>query len=220
MRRPLVPLALTALVIASCGGDDGSDDAATTVASTASDTEEAATDEASSAPTTVTDADGDASDIESAADTDSDDDSAADDSDGSDDSGGSDDDGGGIGGIGEGTATLTLANGETFDFSTLCVLESQEVAGSVIEWNIVSQGDPALDVTQFGDEGTVTGFASIGVFDGSTFETIWEASTLNESLGGTFELVRDGSTVTGGGSFYPQGDVGLEPVEGEFVANC
>ena len=123
------------------------------------------------------------------------------------------------GGTGQGAATLTLDNGEQFEFSILCGLESQMAAGSEILFNVVSYDDTGLDITQFGDEGTVTDFASISVYDAS-FETIWEAASLFEAFGGTIELSLDGSTVTGSGSFYPGGDPTTTPVEGQVVANC
>lgn len=123
------------------------------------------------------------------------------------------------GGTGQGSATLTLENGERFEFSILCALEPQMAAGSEILFTVVSYDDTGLDITQFGDEGTVTDFASISVYDAS-FETIWEAASLFEAFGGTIELSLDGSTVTGSGSFYPGGDPTTTPVEGQVVANC
>jgi hypothetical protein len=118
-----------------------------------------------------------------------------------------------------GTAILELANGESYEFSILCALEPQEAAGSVILFTAVSYDDIGLDITQFGDEGTVTNNASITVFD-SSFETLWDAATLYEPFGGSIELSLDGSTITGSGSFYPGGDVANEPVDGVVVANC
>jgi hypothetical protein len=114
-------------------------------------------------------------------------------------------------------ATLTLANGEVFEFATvLCTLEPQMAAGSEILFTATSYDDPGLDVTQFGDEGTVTGLASISVYDGN-FETLWEA---NSMLGSGVELTLDGSTIRGTGSFYEGDDVSGDTVEGEVVANC
>ncbi len=79
---------------------------------------------------------------------------------------------------GGGGATLTLANGETFEFATvLCSLEPQTAAGSEILFTATSYDDPGLDITQFGDEGTITGVASISVYDGN-FETLWEANSM------------------------------------------
>lgn len=127
--------------------------------------------------------------------------------------------GGGGGGGGAGTAVLELDNGERFEFSILCNLESQMAAGSEILFTVVSYDDIGLDITQFGDEGTITETASISVYN-SDFETIWEAGSLYEIYGGTFSLDVDGSTVTGGGSFYPTGDPAADAVNGEVVANC
>lgn len=118
---------------------------------------------------------------------------------------------------GGGGATLTLANGETFEFPTvLCTLESQMSAGSEILFTATSYDDPGLDITQFGDEGTITGVASISVYDGD-YETLWEA---NSMFGSPVELTLDGSTIRGTASFRPGPDLTGEPVEGEVVANC
>ena len=116
-----------------------------------------------------------------------------------------------------GGATLTLANGEIFEFATvLCTLEPQTAAGSEILFTAVSYDDPGLDITQFGDEGTITGVASISVYDGD-YETLWDASSI---YGSTVEVTLDGSTIRGTGSFLPGPDLEGDPVEGEVVANC
>ncbi len=112
---------------------------------------------------------------------------------------------------------MTLANGETFEFPTvLCALEPQTAAGSEILFTATSYDDPGLDITQFGDEGTITGVASISVYDGD-FETLWEA---NSMFGSPVELTLDGSTIRATGSFLPGPDLMGESVEGEVVANC
>ena len=116
-------------------------------------------------------------------------------------------------------AVLTLDNGETFEFSVLCSLEPQMAAGSEILFTATSYDTPGLDITQFGDEGTVTGIATISVYDGD-YETLWEAGTFYEAVGGTIELSLDGSTISGSGSFYPGGDIAATPVDGEVVAEC
>ena len=116
-----------------------------------------------------------------------------------------------------GGATLTLANGEIFEFPTvLCALEPQTAAGSEILFTATSYDDPGLDITQFGDEGTITDVASISVYDGD-FETLWES---NSMFGSPVELTLDGSTIRGTGSFLPGPDLMGESVEGEVVANC
>ena len=116
-----------------------------------------------------------------------------------------------------GGATLTLANGETFEFANvLCSLEPQTAAGSEILFTAVSYDDPGLDITQFGDEGTITGVASISVYNGD-YDTLWDASSI---YGSAVELTLDGSTIRGTGSFLPGPDLMGEPVEGEVVANC
>lgn len=115
------------------------------------------------------------------------------------------------------TATVTLANGETFEFSILCSLESQEAAGSEILFTVVSYDDPVnLDVTQFGAD-SFDGAANISLYDSETFDTLWDASTI---VGGNVELTLDGSTVTGTGTFVRAGEIDGEQVEGELVANC
>ena len=149
-----------------------------------------------------------------------DDEAAADDpGDGEETAGGDDEAGGGganAAGSG-GDATLTLANGETIEFAgVLCTLEPQVAAGSEILFTAVSYGDPGLDITQFGDEGTITDVASISVYD-ADFETLWEANTM---FGSVVELTLDGTTIRGSGSFLADSDMMNEPVEGEIVANC
>ena len=120
---------------------------------------------------------------------------------------------------GDGTAVLTLANGETFEFSVLCSLESQIAAGSEILFTATSYDNPGLDITQFGDEGTVTEIASVDVYDGD-FETLWGAATLYEAFGGSLDLTLEGTTIRGVGTFYSGGDPAGEAVEGEVIANC
>ena len=118
---------------------------------------------------------------------------------------------------GDGAAALTLANGETFEFATiLCTLEPQMAAGSEILFTATSYDDPGLDITQFGDEGTITGLASISVYDGN-FETLWAADS---SMGSSVELTLEGSTIRGTGSFFQGEEFSGETVEGEVVANC
>jgi hypothetical protein len=99
------------------------------------------------------------------------------------------------------------------------MLEPQTAAGSEILFNAVSYDDPGLDVTQFGDEGTVTGVAFVSVYDGN-YETLWDASTFYDAFGGTSELSLDGSTILGSGAFHAAADPATEPVQGELQANC
>jgi hypothetical protein len=120
---------------------------------------------------------------------------------------------------GDGTAVLTLANGETFEFSVLCSLESQIAAGSEILFTATSYDNPGLDITQFGDEGTVTEIASVDVYD-ADYETLWGAATLYEAFGGSLDLTLEGTTIRGVGTFYSGGDPAGEAVEGEVIANC
>lgn len=115
------------------------------------------------------------------------------------------------------TATVTLDNGDVFEFSALCWLEVQESAGSEILFTVVSYDDPVnLDVTQFGVD-SFDGAASISLYDSTSYDTIWEASSL---YGTDIELSLSGSTVTGSGDFYPAGDIAATPVPGQLVANC
>ena len=115
------------------------------------------------------------------------------------------------------TATVTLDNGDAFEFSALCWLETQESAGSEILFTVVSYDDPVnLDVTQFGAD-SFSGAASISLYDSTSYDTLWEANSL---YGTVVELVLDGSTVTGSGDFYPQGDIAATPIPGQLVANC
>lgn len=120
-------------------------------------------------------------------------------------------------GSGDRSATLTLDNGEVFVFSILCALEPQESAGSEILFTVVSYDEPNnLDVTQFG-ENSFDGAASIGVYDSTTYDTLWEANTI---YGGEVTLSLNRSSVTGSGDFHEAGDITSTAVHGELVANC
>jgi len=123
---------------------------------------------------------------------------------------------------GEGTATLTLDNGESYEFGVLCSLEPQIAAGSEILFTATSYDDPSLDITQFGDEGTVTELATVSMYDASSFESLWGASSTYEPFGGGLELTLDGSTISGTGTFFAGDDPVAAPdgVSGEVVATC
>jgi hypothetical protein len=116
-----------------------------------------------------------------------------------------------------GTATLTLANGEEYEFSILCSLEPQIAAGQEIAFSITSYDEPyGFDATKFGDDAAMPGMASMDVYDSETYEAVWSAS----SVMGDVELELSGSTVTGTGTFF-EGDEGLgDGVEGELTASC
>ena len=115
------------------------------------------------------------------------------------------------------TATVTLDNGDVFEFGALCWLEVQESAGSEILFTVVSYDDPVnLDVTQFGAD-SFGSAANISLYDSTSYDTLWEASSI---YGTEVVLLLDGSTVTGSGDFYPQGDIAATPVPGQLVANC
>jgi hypothetical protein len=195
MRTSLIcAVASTTLLLVACGSDDGDSGAS------GSDAAAATTDEVPQS----TDAEVDSGNTEPAP--------AAVDSAGE----GSDEGGSNSSGA---TATLRLANGESYEFSILCALEPQTAAGSEILFTAVSYDDPGLDITQFGDEGAVTDLAVITVYDGD-YETLWEAGTVYEAFGGSIELSVDGATIVGTGSFYPAADPAAEPVEGDLQANC
>ena len=115
------------------------------------------------------------------------------------------------------TATVTLDTGDVYEFSALCWLETQESAGSEILFTVVSYDDPVnLDVSQFGTD-SFGGAANISLYDSTSYDTIWEASSL---YGTEIELILAGSTVTGSGDFYPAGDIAATPVGGVLVADC
>jgi hypothetical protein len=121
---------------------------------------------------------------------------------------------------GDANATLSLDNGESFEFSVICNLEPQVIGESEILFTATSFDDPAIDMTQFGEGPVfVADLASISVYDAS-FETLWEAESTYDPFGGPTELSLDGSTITGSGAFFPGGDIALAPVNGTVVANC
>ncbi len=132
---------------------------------------------------------------------------------------------------GDSAATITLDNGESFTFSILCNLESQEAAGQEILFTAVSYDEPyGFDVTQFGKgtddtAGLLDGFASISIYDSTTFDDIWSADTVVAQLSQTeFVLELDGNTITGSATFLTGEDAeNLKfdaGVPGELVANC
>ncbi|MFV2000242.1 MAG: hypothetical protein ACC654_07755 [Acidimicrobiia bacterium] len=115
------------------------------------------------------------------------------------------------------SATLKLENGESFTFSILCTLESQEAAGQEILFTFSSYDKPLnLDVTQFGAD-SFSGAANISVYDADTYDTVWEASTL---FGGEVVLELNGNTVTGRGEFFEGDDATGPGIQGELEANC
>lgn len=125
-------------------------------------------------------------------------------------------------GGGRGSATLALDNGVSYEFSVLCALEPQMAAGSEILFTVTSYDDPGLDITQFGNDGTITGVASITVYDGN-FDTLWSAESFYEAFGGSIELELAGSTVTGSATFFSGDDplaADAEQVGGTVEARC
>ncbi len=113
------------------------------------------------------------------------------------------------------SATLTLANGDTFEFSLLCALAAQEN----FDFNVASYDDPYhLDISQFSEDSVSPGTALVSVYDSTTFDTLWEANTMYP--GGEMVLTLNGSTITGTGTFFPEGDPFGEAVEGDIIAQC
>jgi len=132
---------------------------------------------------------------------------------------------------GEGTATVTLENGEEYTFSILCSLESQEAAGQEILFTAVSYDDPyGFDVTQFGKgsddtAGLLDGLGTISIYDSTTFDDVWGAGSVTAQLSNTeFVLEVNGSTITGTATFFTGEQVANldldNGVPGELVANC
>ena len=189
--RTFIALVLVAVLAAGCGGDSDDNGSGSAGDDTATTTAAESTD--------TTAADDSADDAGAAA----------------EDDAGSDDASSTAGA--NASARVVLANGETFDFSVLCVLESQEAAGSTILFTATSYDRPYhFDLTQFGDD-SFGGSATVSIYDAETFDTLWEA---NSMVGATLELVKDGSTITGSGTFLPAGEFGAEGVEGTVEVNC
>ena len=214
-KRFITAVAACLFALTACGADDssedaGSDDPASTGAPADSDSPTDTEAPAESQPPADTDA---PAESQPPADTDVPAETEPDEAE-------SDDGDASPAGTGSGSATLELANGDSYEFSVLCALEPQEAAGSQILFTVVSYDNPSLDVTQFGSEGTVTDLATVSVYDAENFDSLWEASTIFEAFGGTLTLALDGSTVTAEGSFYPAADPAAEAVEGQLVANC
>jgi hypothetical protein len=130
---------------------------------------------------------------------------------------------------GRGSATVTLDNGEVFEFSVICGLEPQEVAGSEILFTAVDNGPPlGFDVTQFGKLAVETGnladpIGTITIWDSESFDTIWGAGSVIAQLDGSeFKMELNGSTITGSGMFVEGEDLeNLDAaVHGEVVVEC
>ena len=189
MKRLIALVFAVMLVTSACSGSDSSD-----TASNDNDVSETAAADGAGTETTAADADtsgGDAADAQT--------DAPAEQTSGAQ------------------TATVTLDTGDVFEFSALCWLEAQESAGTEILFTVVSYDDPVnLDVSQFGTD-SFGGAANISLYDSTSYDTIWEASSL---YGTEIELILAGSTVTGSGDFYPAGDIAATPVGGVLVANC
>lgn len=119
--------------------------------------------------------------------------------------------------VGAATATVTLDNGETFEFGLLCMLESQEAAGEEILFTATSYDDPHnLDITQF-DADSFGGAANITITDSTTYDVVWEA---NSTYGTAVELTLEGNTISGSGDFYENGDLAATAVPGQLEATC
>jgi hypothetical protein len=119
-------------------------------------------------------------------------------------------------GFGDGTAVISLENGEVFEFGVLCVLEPQPN----FEYTIVSYDDPAnLDISKWSEDAQFSG-ASVSIYDSTTYDTLWEANTTFDAQGGAVDLTVSGSTVTGTGLFWPEGDPFMEGVQGDIAVTC
>ena len=119
-------------------------------------------------------------------------------------------------GISDGTAVISLANGEVFEFGVLCALLPQPN----FEYTIVSYDDPAnLDISKWSEDAQFSG-TNVSIYDSTTYDTLWEASTTFELQGGDLELTVSGSTVSGSGTFWPEGDSFQEGVQGDIMVNC
>jgi len=132
---------------------------------------------------------------------------------------------------GDGTATVTLDNGESFTFSILCGLEPQEVGAAEILFTAVSYDEPnGFDVTQFGEvgddaTGLLSGLGTISIYDSTTYDDLWGAGSVTAQLSETeFVLELNGTTITGSGTFFTGDDQEnldlTNGVHGELVANC
>lgn len=132
---------------------------------------------------------------------------------------------------GDGTATVTLDNGESYTFSIICGLEPQDVAGQEILFTAVSYDEPnGFDVTQFGKSsndpsGLLDGLGTISIYDSTTYDDLWGAGSIVAELSNTeFVLELNGSTITGSATFFTgEQAANLEldaGVPGELVANC
>ncbi|MCH7790509.1 MAG: hypothetical protein IH940_13875 [Acidobacteria bacterium] len=117
--------------------------------------------------------------------------------------------------FGEGTATITLDNGEVFEEGVACTLEPQIAAGQEILFTATAF-DGSIDVTQFGPDGPNPDLASVGIYETETFDAIWLADSRSAEL----TLTLDGSTISGIGHFQPGEDLGAGLVAGSIEVNC
>ncbi len=117
--------------------------------------------------------------------------------------------------FGEGTATITLDNGEVFESGVACTLQPQVAAGQEILFTATAF-DGSLDVTQFGEEGPTPGLAAAGVYDAQTYDVLWAS----ESRTGELTLTLEDSTITGSGQFLAGGELEGETVAGTIEVSC
>ena len=123
---------------------------------------------------------------------------------------------------GNANATVSLDNGESFELSVICALEPDVTGPAEVLFSLTAfpADGPKVDIMQFGDGPLyVADNASVRVYDAS-FETLWEADSNFEPLGGGMKLSLDGSKVTGTGMFFPAGDIEGKAVNGTVIANC
>ncbi len=125
-----------------------------------------------------------------------------------------------------GTATVTLENGEGFEFSVRCGLEPTDSGTGgrellfTVESTFESYDDSlySLLVKRLGPDKYGSGpMSRISIWSISENETAWGAYSPG---GGEVQLTLDGNTVTGSAIFQRGGDAANPGVRGELVANC
>lgn len=121
-----------------------------------------------------------------------------------------------------GTATVTLENGEVFEFSVRCGLEPIDSgqAGRELLFSVDSYDDSlyTLTVTHYGpDKYGSRPMSLIQIWSISNNEIAWGAYS---GGGGEIALTLDGATVRGSAVFGAGGDTANPGVRGELVASC
>jgi len=120
-----------------------------------------------------------------------------------------------------GTATVTLENGDVYQFSVVCSLGPVDagVADRALLFSVDSFEDSTYHLTASVVSPDKYGngeLSLIQIWSMSNNEMIWEA----DSTGGEIELDIDDETVTGSAIFWAGGDTANPSVRGDLVANC